>query len=55
MSAARRRQLLAWARHAGAYIIEDDYDGEYRYDVAPLPALQALDGGERVVFVGTVF
>ena len=39
---------------AGAHIVEDDYDGEYRYDVAPLPALQALDGGERVVYVGTV-
>jgi GntR family transcriptional regulator/MocR family aminotransferase len=54
MSAARRRQLLAWACVTGAYIVEDDYDGEYRYDVAPVPALQALDGGERVVYVGTV-
>jgi len=54
MSAARRRQLLAWAHRSGAYIVEDDYDGEYRYDVAPVPALQALDGGERVVYVGTV-
>jgi GntR family transcriptional regulator / MocR family aminotransferase len=54
MSAARRRQLISWAHHADAYIIEDDYDGEYRYDVAPVPALRALDGGERVVYVGTV-
>ena len=42
MSAGRRRELLAWARRSGAYVIEDDYDGEYRFDIAPIPPLQAL-------------
>ncbi|WP_245435660.1 PLP-dependent aminotransferase family protein [Microvirga calopogonii] len=54
MSAARRRELLSWARRSGAYVIEDDYDGEYRYDITPIPALQALDGGETVLYLGTV-
>ena len=44
MSAARRRDLLAWAQRSGAYVIEDDYDSEYRFDIAPIPPLQALDG-----------
>jgi GntR family transcriptional regulator/MocR family aminotransferase len=54
MSAGRRRDLLAWARRAGAHIIEDDYDGEYRFDIAPIPALQALDDAGRVIYLGTV-
>jgi GntR family transcriptional regulator / MocR family aminotransferase len=54
MSASRRRELLSWARRSGAYVIEDDYDGEYRYDIAPIPALQALDGTETVIYLGTV-
>ncbi|QRM33301.1 PLP-dependent aminotransferase family protein (plasmid) [Microvirga sp. VF16] len=54
MSAARRRELLSWARRSGAYVIEDDYDSEYRYDIAPIPALQALDGAETVLYLGTV-
>jgi GntR family transcriptional regulator/MocR family aminotransferase len=54
MSAARRRELLSWARRSGAYVIEDDYDGEYRYDIAPIPALQALDGAEAVIYIRTV-
>jgi GntR family transcriptional regulator/MocR family aminotransferase len=54
MSAGRRRDLLAWARRTGAYVIEDDYDGEYRFDIAPIPPLQALDGAGRVVYLGTV-
>ncbi|QRM33341.1 PLP-dependent aminotransferase family protein [Microvirga sp. VF16] len=54
MSATRRRELLSWARRSGAYVIEDDYDSEYRYDIAPLPALQALDGAETVLYLGTV-
>lgn len=53
MSMARRLELVAWAREAGAWIIEDDYAAEFRYEGAPLPALQGLDGGERVVYVGT--
>ena len=54
MSAGRRQELLAWARRAGAYVIEDDYDSEYRYDIGPAPALQTLDGGENVIYLGTV-
>jgi GntR family transcriptional regulator/MocR family aminotransferase len=54
MSAGRRRELLAWARRTGAHIIEDDYDSEYRFDIAPIPALQALDDAGRVIYLGTV-
>jgi GntR family transcriptional regulator/MocR family aminotransferase len=54
MSAVRRRELLSWARRSGAYVIEDDYDSEYRYDISPIPALQALDGAETVIYLGTV-
>ncbi|GII84393.1 GntR family transcriptional regulator [Sphaerisporangium siamense] len=50
---ARRERLLAWARRTGATVLEDDYDGEFRYDVAPLPALYGLDP-ERVVLLGTL-
>lgn len=53
MSAARRFALLAWAREARAWVLEDDYDSEYRYATAPLPALQALDSDGRVLYVGT--
>ncbi|WP_431872909.1 PLP-dependent aminotransferase family protein [Nocardiopsis eucommiae] len=49
----RRERLLAWARRTGAVVIEDDYDAEFRYDVAPLPALYGLDP-ERVVLLGTL-
>ncbi|MEU8359342.1 PLP-dependent aminotransferase family protein [Nonomuraea sp. NPDC048882] len=49
----RRERLLAWARSTGATIVEDDYDAEFRYDVAPLPALYGLDP-ERVVLLGTL-
>ncbi|NBE99203.1 PLP-dependent aminotransferase family protein [Nonomuraea sp. KC401] len=49
----RRERLLAWARNTGATIVEDDYDAEFRYDVAPLPALYGLDP-ERVVLLGTL-
>jgi GntR family transcriptional regulator / MocR family aminotransferase len=48
----RRRALIAWARTTGALIAEDDYDGEFRYDVAPLPALYCLDP-EVVIYLGT--
>ena len=48
----RRGELLAWARSTGGIIIEDDYDGELRYDRQPVGALQALDPG-RVIYVGT--
>ena len=48
----RRRALIAWANATGALIVEDDYDGEFRYDVGPLPALFGLDPG-AVVYLGT--
>tara|TARA_R110000772_G_scaffold267933_1_gene393206 strand:- start:54988 stop:56529 length:1542 start_codon:yes stop_codon:yes gene_type:complete len=53
MSLARRLDLLAWARDAGFWVLEDDYDSEYRYRGRPLAALQGLDGGDRVIYVGT--
>jgi len=53
MSAARRMQLLNWATRNGAWIIEDDYDSEYRSGGRPIASLQGLDIGERVIYVGT--
>jgi GntR family transcriptional regulator/MocR family aminotransferase len=52
MSAARRYALLAWAKRHRAIVLEDDYDGEFRYAGQPIPALAALDA-ERVVYCGT--
>lgn len=49
----RRERLLSWARATGATVVEDDYDAEFRYDVAPLPALFGLDPS-RVVLLGTL-
>ncbi|HZC39935.1 MAG TPA: PLP-dependent aminotransferase family protein [Streptosporangiaceae bacterium] len=48
----RRQALVAWARATGALIVEDDYDGEFRYDVAPLPSLSGL-GPDVVAYLGT--
>jgi len=53
MSATRRFQLLEWASQAGAWIIEDDYDSEYRYDSMPIASLQGLDTRDRVIYTGT--
>jgi GntR family transcriptional regulator / MocR family aminotransferase len=53
MSASRRLQLLDWAESSGSWIIEDDYDSEYRYDSMPIPSLQGLDSNERVIYIGT--
>jgi GntR family transcriptional regulator/MocR family aminotransferase len=54
LSAARRAALLGWARRAGALVLEDDYDGEFRYDVRGLPALHSMTGGPDVVaYLGT--
>jgi len=53
MSLPRRLALLAWARETGAWILEDDYDSEYRYVGKPLTALQGLDRAGRVIYVGT--
>jgi GntR family transcriptional regulator / MocR family aminotransferase len=52
LAPSRRTAFTEWARSAGAYVIEDDYDGEFRYDRQPVAALQAMDP-ERVVYVGT--
>ncbi|MFE6064557.1 PLP-dependent aminotransferase family protein [Streptomyces sp. NPDC056431] len=52
-SAERRAALLDWARAVDGYVLEDDYDGDFRYDRAPVGALQGLDP-ERVVYAGSV-
>ncbi|MGH6967446.1 MAG: PLP-dependent aminotransferase family protein [Phenylobacterium sp.] len=54
LSMGRRLELIAWARAADAWIVEDDYASEFRYAGAPLASLQGLDGGERVIYVGTL-
>lgn len=53
MSHARRTQLLHYAASRGSWIVEDDYDSEFRYGTRPLPALQGLDEHRRVVYLGT--
>ena len=53
MTLRRRLSLLEWAKDNKAWIIEDDYDSEFRYTGRPLPALQGLDRDERVLYVGT--
>ena len=53
MTAARRLALLRWARGGSRWIIEDDYDSEYRYASRPLAALQGMDAAARVIYVGT--
>ena len=54
MSVARRLLLLQWASHHNAWILEDDYNSEYRYHGQPLPALQGLDPNGRVIYLGTL-
>lgn len=53
MSLSQRLALLEWAREAQAWIIEDDYDSEYRFSGRPLEALQGLDHAKRVIYIGT--
>ena len=53
LSLPRRLALLDWAARNNAWIIEDDYDGEYRYVSRPLPALKSLDRDGRVLYAGT--
>jgi GntR family transcriptional regulator/MocR family aminotransferase len=53
MSLRRRLALLKWATEAGAWIVEDDYDSEFRYATRPLPCLHGLDSDGRVIYVGT--
>jgi GntR family transcriptional regulator / MocR family aminotransferase len=53
MSAARRMSLLKWAMDSGSWIIEDDYDSEYRFGSRPIASLQGLDMHSRVIYIGT--
>jgi len=53
MSMARRVALLDWARSSGAWVLEDDYDSEFRYGGPPLTALAGLGGSDRVIYFGT--
>lgn len=53
MPLSRRLELLKWANDCNGYIIEDDYDGEFRYAGKPIPSLQSLDSNERVIYMGT--
>lgn len=53
MPLSERMKLLKWANENQGYIIEDDYDGEFRYVGKPIPSLQGLDRNERVIYAGT--
>ncbi|WP_066390803.1 MocR-like pyridoxine biosynthesis transcription factor PdxR [Neobacillus mesonae] len=53
MPISRRMELLKWAEDNNGYIIEDDYDGEYRYKGRPIPSLQGLDTKGNVIYLGT--
>ncbi len=53
MSATRRLQLLEWAQRAAAWIVEDDYDSEYRYNSKPIASLQGMDQHDRVIYIGS--
>jgi GntR family transcriptional regulator/MocR family aminotransferase len=53
LSLPKRMQLLDWAHRHGAWILEDDFDSEYRYESRPIPALQGLDHFGRVIYIGT--
>lgn len=53
MPVANRLQILQWAQEKDCYLIEDDYDSEFRFKGKPIPALQALDTHERVIYSGT--
>ena len=53
MTAARRLALLDWAFREGGWVLEDDYDSEYRYVSRPLGALQGMDAHDRVIYIGT--
>ena len=53
MPVQRRHEYLQWARENDSWIIEDDYDSEFRYAGRPIPALASLDTGERTIYVGT--
>ena len=56
LSAARRTALLNWATsHKNHFIIEDDYDSEFRYTGRPIPALQGMDKGDNVIYLKYIF
>lgn len=50
---SRRKELLSWAKNGKKWIIEDDYDSEFRFDAHPMPTLFTLDGGERVIYMNS--
>lgn len=53
MPISRRLELIEWAKKTGGYIIEDDYDSEFRYEGKPIPSLQSLDSNGKVIYMGT--
>jgi GntR family transcriptional regulator/MocR family aminotransferase len=53
MSASRRIQLLNWAHSAGGWVVEDDYDSEFRYESLPIASMHGLDLNARVIYIGT--
>lgn len=53
MPIRRRQELLRWAEQTGGHIIEDDYDSEFRFSGRPIPPLQSIDGGGRVIYMNT--
>lgn len=53
MPIKRRQELLEWANSGNKYIIEDDYDSEFRYKGKPIPALQGMDANGKVIYIGT--
>jgi len=54
MSIRRRLELLDWAKKNNTFIIEDDYNGEFRYDGNPIPSLQSIDKYENVIYLGSI-
>src|SRR5262249_20812650 len=53
LPAARRVELLEWASRVGAYVVEDDYDSDFRFDGPPLTALAGIDNSASVLYLGT--
>jgi GntR family transcriptional regulator / MocR family aminotransferase len=53
MSASRRIQLLNWAHSAGAWVVEDDYDSEFRFESLPIASVHGMDKNARVIYIGT--
>ncbi len=53
MAMARRAEIIAWAQESQGWIIEDDYDSEFRYAGRPIPALASLDANQRTIYIGS--